>query len=495
MGVATAIGIGAGVAGITGLAGSAMASSASNRAAREGIRAQIEATQLQVAEVQRQYDTNMRVLGPLIQTQYGADAGLADLLGLGGRGESFQELLSQPTPADMAAAQQPQNAASSAAAQFAGNFANAFGRPEANEAMAAAARPAPLAPVGAPPPSMRGQAGGFQDPNLNPATFGRDDYAETEIGQQVTGRRLAPTDPNQDIAIQRAQDTALYQGVEQDSLVQQVQGNQLRNDIGQRLLAAGPMAEDERFRFAQDTAVVGPEFESSPGYAFQMEEALRASDRALSRGGGNYGGRAAIEAQRRAQGLAAQDYYNYVGARQADLARQDQAAAAFQGRQAMDASRLDSAASFDISRGDSAVQDARRREEMDLMRGDTALASFLQRATQQIGREDMAVMNNQALQQGDRQRQDQSYYNYLNTLMGLRGGGNVANQAASLGTQMASQSAAAQGAGAAAQGQIAAQNAANQGAIWSNAITGLGNVVNQGVGNYMFDRYLNGRAA
>lgn len=55
-------------------------------------------------------------------------------------------------------------------------------------------------------------------------------------------------------------------------------------------------------------------FEGTPGYEFQVEEMNRQLERVGSAGGPNIGGRAIMEAQRRAQGLASDDYYNYLDA-------------------------------------------------------------------------------------------------------------------------------------------------------------------------------------
>lgn len=356
-----------------------------------------------------------------------------------------------------------------------------------------------FAQAGLPPPN-RGYGMtpmGFFDPNLNPTFFGRSDWRESDYGQQVRDRRLAGDDPNQDWAMQRANETRLFDGVDQDSLFQWVQGNQARDAIDQERLATQLLQQDQRFAWAGDTAVVGSEFETSPGYEFAMEEALRASDRALSRGGGNYGGRAAIEAQRRAAGVASQDYYNWVGARQQDLARQDAAAAAWQSMRFQDAGRMDQAAYFDLTRGDRAVADARRREELDLARGDTAFASWLERYGAQVAREDSAVLDNIMRQQQDIARQDQSYYNYMNYLAALSGaGGNPAQAVAGMGQQTASQIGGAQAGGAFGVGNAWAQNAANQGAIWGGAVSNVGNAINQSIQNaWWMDNYGGGAGA
>jgi hypothetical protein len=76
---------------------------------------------------------------------------------------------------------------------------------------------------------------------------------------------------------------------------------------------------------ARENEIFGPDFTESPGYQFQVEEMNRALDRRQS-AGGNYGGRAVIEAQRRGQGVAAGDYYNWAAGREREVGRIEQGA-------------------------------------------------------------------------------------------------------------------------------------------------------------------------
>ena len=103
--------------------------------------------------------------------------------------------------------------------------------------------------------------------------------------------------------------------------------DQIRQDVGGRLLAEG----------AAGQGVYGDVFTESPGYGFQREEMERQLERVGSAGGPNIGGRAVMEAQRRAQGLAAGDYYNWAQGRTQDLTR-------LAGAESADASRLDATA-------------------------------------------------------------------------------------------------------------------------------------------------------
>ena len=54
-------------------------------------------------------------------------------------------------------------------------------------------------------------------------------------------------------------------------------------------------------------------FQKTPGYQFRMEESMRGAERGLAGVGGSRSGRAAIELQQRAGGLAGQYFDNYIG--------------------------------------------------------------------------------------------------------------------------------------------------------------------------------------
>lgn len=274
---------------------------------------------------------------------------------------------------------------------------------------------------------FRGE-GGFRDPNLSPQQLASADPTQSARGRQAFQNVLAPTDPAQDLAIQRAD---------------------------QNRLAAPSPQEDPFFQFTRDTAVVGPEFETSPGYEFAVEQAQREVERRQSAGGG-FGGRALLEAQRRAIGEANKEYYNYVGARQRDLGRQD-----------------------------IAFQDARRREELDLARGDAALENYFGRRAGDLTRQDQAVAANEAAREFDIRRGDQSYYNYLNAISGAGGFGNAVGQgvqaSGAAGTAIAN-AYGAQGRGLASVYQRQGENLAS---IESQRIAGINNAIQSGISNYL----------
>lgn len=256
------------------------------------------------------------------------------------------------------------------------------------------------------------QARYFTDPNLNPVQLGRPQASQTELSQFIAANQLAG-DPTADAEIQRAQ--------------------QVR-------AAAATLQDDPRFQFAQQTATVPTEFTESPGYQFAIEQAQREVERRQSAGGA-FGGRAILEAQRRAQGEAFGEYYNYLGARRADLARQDAAAAAYQGLR-----------TFDISRGDVAQQNYNVRRAQDL------------------ARQEQAILQNLGAREFDIRRGDQAYYNRLNLLA----------QASGLGTGVAQAVGASQQAAAGVTGALGQQGStlaglyAQQGQNLANIALGTG---------------------
>ena len=158
----------------------------------------------------------------------------------------------------------------------------------------------------------------------------------------------------------------------------------------------------------------------------------RSLDRSRSAGGPNIGGRAIMEAQRRAQGLAAGDYYNWASGRTSDLTR-------LAGAESTDAARMDEAGS----------------------QFDTRLATDLQRS-------------------------DQGYYNYLANLGNVAGvGGGPAATAVD-----ASQTAGANVAGAyGAEGNALSGIYQNAGVSAANAkyaqYAGVNNAIQGGISNYI----------
>ena len=187
---------------------------------------------------------------------------------------------------------------------------------------------------------------------------------------------------------------------------------------------------------AAGQGVYGETFEASPGYAFQVEEMNRSLDRSRSQGGTNIGGRAIMEAQRRAQGLAAGDYYNWAQGRTQDLVR-------LGGAEAVDISRMDQAGSVDDS-----------RLAFDLQRG------------------------------------DQGYYNYLSNLGNVAGFGGGPAQAAVQASQAAGgATAAAYGSQGASLADIYSSNGISQANANYAQWGGINNAVQGGISNYITAGY------
>lgn len=380
------------VGGVMSNKAASKASKASAAGAAGAADATIESTRMQIEEIARQFDYQQEVLRPFVQNQQRAAQAYSNLLGY-----SSEQL---PAPPSSMPAQQ-----SSAPTIRPGGGSSGrdmiFGPPR------------PSFGGGAPKPSngvtIDGRTGEvigrdgrpFRDPNVNYFALGRESAADTELGRAVRDNRLAAPTAAGDELVGYVDRTGLARGAGADSGVRRAE------DV--RLATPGGFAMDPRFQFARDTAVVGDSFEASPGYGFTVEQAMREVERRHS-AGGNYGGRALLEAQRRAEGEAAKEYYNWVGARHADLSRQDAAIARYQDFEAAD-----------VGRGDVALGDYRRREELDLARGDAAYENFLGRRAMDVQRGDQAIAENTRLTQYDLQRQDQAYYNYLASLGGAAG--------------------------------------------------------------------------
>ncbi len=519
------------------------ASEASERAALIASEAAMRTMQAQLAEIQRQYNDQRELLGPMLQRQYDAGSALSDLLGITGAGpdvptpappeqfpltgaqqagQDFQSDADQlggavgdfvdglgqggQAPSDPLGTGQlgglrdafsgalggggdPATGTTSsglqAAAPAPSGVAGPFGAPVgqgsqlgilggAADALAASGQAGPgglnqltgkgaptpgsSAPIavdfrnpfgggGAPPaPPPPPPSGPYQDPNLDNRQFGQSNFRDTALGRQVTGRRLAGDDASQDVAMQHVAGTGVFDGVAQDSLVQHVGANPL---------AGASLADDEVYQSIFGRQRTGDSFETSPGYAFAREEMQRGLERQASIGGGNVSGAAMIEAQRRAQGLANQDYYNWMDRRMAEDRGLNAAAEAFSGRR-----------QFDIARGDMAVGDARRREELDQARGDAAMQDFLNRRTGQIGREDAAVNENLRQQRLDQQIQQQNYLNRIAQLSAMAGvGSNSVGQAVDAAGRTGQSMAGIYGQAGNTLGQVGAQNALTQGQI------------------------------
>lgn len=289
------------------------------------------------------------------------------------------------------------------------------------------------------------ETGAFVDPNLDPTRLADESsYRESVEGNLLAGtsaeddpyrnyleqNRIAAATPEESLMVQRTQDARLAEG------------------------AAG-------------TGVYGEEFTESPGYAFQVEEMGRELDRRRS-AGGNYGGRAIMEAQRRAQGLANTEYYNWAEGRTRDL------------------ERLGEAEATDISRGDRAYAAYEGQRISDIARDDQGYQDYLRRLEMDAARLDEAGSQEDRLRAMDLARSDQGYYNYLDALANQAGfGGGPAATAVD-----ASQAAAAGASGAyGAQGRSLSNIAANEGASQANIAwaegAAINNAVQSGVENWI----------
>lgn len=370
---AAAIG-GAVVGGVASNRASRRSSSAVEAGAESSAAASVEATQLQVAEIQRQFNYQQSILLPQIQRQYAAQTGFSDLLGLqpqestlaGGGGAPAQGTATAPPPGSYHQVAPGSNAFMAgipdtprymplgrgdggllSGAGSEGLFIR--GLPRQREARRGGVQN--YFSQGEPTEFQRGERGEFIDPNLDPTSLAD----EARMADHVQGSLMAGTD------------------VEDDGYFNFVRDNRLADG------AAG-------------TGVYGETFEESPGYDFAREEMERQLERTNS-AGGNFGGRAIMEAQRRAKGLADQEYYNWARGRTSDLQRRGQA------------------------------------EAMDAGRGENAYENYLSRRQGDTARMDAAVSEEDRLSAVDLQRRDQGYYNYLGNLSRMAGFGDPAGQA------------------------------------------------------------------
>jgi flagellar biosynthesis/type III secretory pathway protein FliH len=290
-----------------------------------------------------------------------------------------------------------------------------------------------------------GSRGQFIDPNLDPTRL-----ADVQrLPGHIADTRLAPEDPSQDI---------------------------YRNYVSENLIAAPSLAEDEYYgdvssrmlaEGAAGQGVYGEEFMESPGYAFQLEEMNRALDRRNS-AGGNYGGEALREAMRQAQGLAAQDYYNWAQGRTQDLIRRGSA-------EATDAGRLDRAAESHVQRG-----------IMDVNREDSAMLNYLARRETDTARMDTAISEADRLEAADIARGDQAYYNYLANTGRVAGFSDAAGQAVNASQNQAAMISNVYG----RQGDIYAQRGENEANIAMNLASNINDAGQSAINNYMLYQYL-----
>lgn len=452
------------------------AGDASSEAIQEGsdaaARATIQSTELQVAELRRQFDYSMAVLMPQIQQQYNAQGAYGDLLGFtaatpDGSGDQRIEGQAPGSPnyvggtvqaggptgtvdggqfiggstTNPAANTDPANWPRSGRAseeQIREAFMTFKGREPTQEEMqyyygsdkhkranqlwddviSGGVREDAQSTVSvAEREAQWGQAAQAQQTptfgrDTGPTNFTRDDQGafidpnltQTQLTEQVQGNLLAPTDLQGDELLNFTRDNPLAGPIEDDLLI---------NRTADVRLATADVGDDPYLQNVRGTAIAGDTFQESPGYAWQVEEMERAQDRVDS-AGGNYGGRALMEAQRRRQGLASTDYYNWADLRGEDLAREDTAYQAWLNRTGVD-----------VQRGDIALEGYQGRLDQDVYRGDDAARNYYGRRAGDAARLDQADVY-------DRQRRDEGYYNYLNNTARAAGyGGNPIGTAAS----------------------------------------------------------------
>jgi hypothetical protein len=460
---------------------SSKASKASAQGADAAAQAQILSTEMQVDEMARQFDYQQQVLQPQIQQQFNAQRAYSDLLGIGG--PTFQEGVQNQETGYVSTArstERQQEVRDREIEQYQGfvdkgwisqasadrEIAAINARPSDQEQMDLnneARRKAgktdikTRAEMGGPGSSglggqggygnaVRGPGGGFVDPNLN-----RTQLADTEtLSGTVQNNLLAGTSAEDDPFRNFITDTSLDAG--------SLEGDMVRQDVGGRQLAAG----------AAGTDIYGAEFTESPGYAFQREEMERQLERTGSAGGPNIGGRAIIEGQRRAQGLAAGDYYNWAQGRSRDVDR-------MAGAEATDISRMDKTAYN--------YQDTQRREQG---RGDAGYQDYLRRTEGDASRLDAAASNKDRLAATDLQRQDQGYYNYLNSVAKQAGfGGGPAATAVQASQAQAGNVAGAYRNEGNALSLIAGNQGTNQANIAIGEYQGYNNAIQGGLNNWM----------
>lgn len=415
-------------------------SDASEAGARRASDATVQSTELQIAELQRQFDTQMQILQPMIQQQYAAGAAYSDLLGLGGS--------RVPGPPQQAGAQQnaPGNALDLREVQpGSGAYRPGGGQPRLGNALAA--------PGSLPEAQLVTDNRGV--PSLNQAIYDsspayrrawnrvRDEHFE-QFGRDFEStsspgfienrlRQYIQEDPQFEgyDALSRIQAEADYRARPVNAIYPEQgatqftrgpQGQFIDPNLDPTRLAGDSLRGDEYFNYITNNGqgVYGSEFRTSPGYEFARSEADRAIDRKNSQGGANYGGRAMKEAIRYADGIADQEYYRWAAGR-----------------------------------------------ERDLTRGGRAAENFLVR------------------QATDLQRSDTGYYNFLANTARAAGFGNSAGQAVQSADNLGRATASAYGAQGNALANIAVSNADNQGNIAVGNAANINNALQKGVENYL----------
>ena len=471
-GIATAIVGSAIIGGVVSSRAASDASSASRSGADAAAQATITNSQLQIEEIQRQFDYQQQVLLPQIQQQYNAQRAYSDLLGISGPsiGSNFdtgytpeardQAIQDQRRQEEIAVYQDAMDQLDpndpeyeDALASYEDAIGDVEGRlsdqemiDQENLARGAQMGGEGSSGLGRQPSDFRREDGSFVDPNLDPTRLAD----ESAYRDSVEGNLLAGDSIEDDPYNNYLRENTLASGsMEEDAMVQRT------NDVR---LAEG----------AAGQGVYGEDFQTSPGYSFAVEEMGRATDRIGSAGGPNIGGRAIMEAQRRAQGLADQEYYNWAGGRERDLGR------------------LGDAEATDISRGDQAAAGYESQRLQDVMRQDSGYQDYLRRLETDAARLDEAGSQEDRLRASDLARSDQGYYNYLDALSNQAGfGGGPAADAVD-----ASQAAGAQATGAYRnEGNNLSRIASDEGTSQANIAyargAGINNAIQSGAENWI----------
>lgn len=469
-GIATAI-VGSAIIGAVVSSKSAKdASSASRSGAATAAEATVTSTQMQIDEIARQFDYQQQILLPQIQQQYNAQRAYSDLLGISGPsiGSNFDTGYT-PEARDEAIQQQRRDEEIAIYEDYMGQLdpdsptyeddlagyedaiSSVENRPSDQEQIDASnlARGAQMGEAGSSglnAEDFRRDDGSFVDPNLDPTRLAD----ESAYRDSVEGNLLAGESIEDDPYNQYLRDNGIAAGsVEEDQMVR-------RTDEAR--IAEG----------AAGQGVYGETFQESPGYDFAREEMGRATDRIGSAGGPNIGGRAIMEAQRRAKGLADQEYYNWAGGRERDLGR------------------LGDAEREDIARGDQAYAGYESQRIQDVMRQDEGYQDYLRRLETDASRLDEAGSQEDRLRAADLARSDQGYYNYLDALSNQAGfGGGPAAQAVDASQEAGAQTSAAYGARGSQLSGIARDEGTSQANIAYARGAGINNAIQSGVSNWV----------
>jgi hypothetical protein len=423
--VAVAIVGAAGVSAAASAYSSSKASAASKAGAKNAADAQLQGTEMEVGELRRQFDYSMELLRPMVEQQYAAGDAFSNSLGLNVQHDAGRK-------AEMSKIQEQIDA-------YARRNAGKNRTPEGIEAtdhkireledqmarMRAETPDYPSGDGGGGPggggPGI-GADGYFVDPNLDQTRLQDTQNLPGQIQNTLLAGTSADDDPyrnyigdNQIAAATSAEDAGVMRADQVRNAGTSLGDDVYRQDVAGRQLADG----------AAGTGVYGENFEESVGYGFQVEEMNRAQERKNS-AGGNYGGRAMMEATRRAAGVANQEYYNWAGGRERDLGRLGTAEAQDAGRMDRTAENYLARRGTDIGRGDLALNQYENQRIMDQGRGDDAYQNYLSRQAGDASRMDSAVAENDRLQGVDLGRSDAAYNNWLANVRAAAGvGGGV----------------------------------------------------------------------